>query len=174
MAAIFSSPERTARKAERERMYAAEAEKVRLDRERAELQRRRDYNAAHGYSWTAGRVGRLGGYGIWITEDGAVTVGDPKLGESLTTQIAGAHASLETLAEAHDRVTAGRVLALGLLALAVPKRDPRRLLVITAPGGFEGVVVVDGSTETHLRQFVASFNRLGAGDGQPGEGQPPA
>ena len=160
MAKLFRpSPEQAARRAELDRMYAAEDERLRIAR-------RRDQIARKGYSWTDGRAGRLGGYGVWISgmePESSVTVGDRSLGDAPTTRLAGAHAHLETLAEARDRVTLGRVVALGLLALAVPKRDHRLFLLITGEGGFEAGAVVDGSTEVHLREFVTSLNRLGAG-----------
>jgi hypothetical protein len=167
MANIFKpSPERAARKAERERMYAAEDERIRIARGQDEITRRRNEIARKGYAWTDGRTGRLGGYGVWISgmePESSVTVGDRSLGDAPTTRLAGAHAQLETLAQARDRVTLGRVAALGVFALAVPKRDYRLFLLITGADGFEAGVVVDGSTEVHLREFVVSFNRLGAG-----------
>lgn len=154
---LKQSPEqRAARKAEVARMLAAEAEQTRI-------RDKRDRVTARGYTAQDGRIDDVGGYGVSLIEDGTVVrAGDPEFGDAVTLPLAGAKASLETLAEARDRVTAGRVLALGVLALAVPKRDRRRVLVLRAVDGTEAAVVADGTDEVHLRQWVAWFNRRSA------------
>lgn len=152
----MSEQDRDTRKADRERMLAEEAEQSRIRRKREQV-------AARGYRPDDGRVDDLGGYGVTLDPDaGTVTVGDPEVGESVTLPLAGARARLETMAEARTRITATRLLAIGILAAAVPKRDRRRVLVVEAPARGEAVVVVDGSDETHLRQWVAWLNRRAA------------
>jgi hypothetical protein len=170
---LFNSPEREARKAERERMFAEEEERARIRRreERAQavkaaqeapLRERRERHARTGYGQNAGRINDKGGYGVTVHDDGRVTIGDPDIGDYQETRLPGLHAELETLESARTRVTATRLIALGVLAFAVPKRDRRRVLVLTGPSGFEAVIVVDATDEVHLRQWVAWLNRQGA------------
>lgn len=170
---LFNSPEREARKAERKRMFAEEEERAQARRreERAQavkaaqeapLREKRERHLRTGYRQSDGRVNDKGGYGVTVHDDGPVSIGDREIGDYLETRLAGLHAELETLESARTRVTATRLVALGILAFAVPKRDPRRALVLTGPGGFEAVIVVDGSDEVHLRQWVAWLNRQGA------------
>lgn len=152
---LFNSPERAARKAERERMFAAEearAKQRRLDDQREQRQRR---HARTGY-------GQSAGYGVTIHTDGTVDIGSADMGDLLHTTLAGSRAALETLESARSRVTATRLVALGVLAFAVPKHDRRMVMTITSPGGFEAVIVVDGSDEVNLRQWIAWFNRKAA------------
>jgi hypothetical protein len=143
-------------KDQRQRMLAEEAEQARIRRKRERVEQR-------GYGAEDGRVNDLGGYGVTLNpDDGTVTVGDAELEEPVTLPLASSRARLETLAEARDRVTAARVAMLGVWALAVPKRDRRRALVIEARDAGEAVAVVDGTDEAHLRQWVAWFNRRAA------------
>jgi hypothetical protein len=168
------------RRAEREEMFAKEREATR-QRNAAELARiayeKRPEVAEQlireGISnRKRERISRVGytaqeNYGITLNDDGTVTVGDPELGGEARGPLAGARATLERPADARDRVTAARVAALGVFALAVPKRDKRLFLVI-AGTGFEGVTVVDGSDAEHLRKWVAWFNtRAAAAGSQP-------
>jgi hypothetical protein len=100
-------------------------------------------------------------YGVRANGDGTVTVGIANADDSVTMPFAGAHAAIETPADARSRVTATRVAAFGILALAVPKNDRRLFLVITS-GSIEAVNVVDGSDSGHLRKWVAAFNTQAA------------
>jgi len=170
---MFNSPEREARKAERKRMFAEEEQRAqaRQREERAQavkaaqeapLREKHERHARIGYGQNAGRVNDKGGYGVTVHDDGRVTIGDPTIGDYQETRLPGLHAELETLESAQSRVTATRLLALGVLAFAVPKRDRRRIMVLTAPEGFEAVVLVDATDEVHLRQWVAWLNRQGA------------
>lgn len=146
-------------KEERRRMFAEEKAAARLRERRERVEQR-------GYTAEDRRIDDIGGYGVTLIEDGTVVaVGDPELEGMVTLPLAGVRARLETMAEARDRVTAGRVVALGVLALAVPKRDRRRVLVVESPSVGEAVVVVDGTDEAHLRQWVAWLNRRGAAAG---------
>lgn len=170
---LFNSPERQTRKAERERMFAEEEERARARRQEAVAQARRELelaplrekrecHARTGYDQHVGRVNGKGGYGVTVHDDGRVSIGDAEIGDYLETTLPGLHATLETMDAARDRVTVTRLLALGVFALAVPKRDRRRVMVLTGPGGFEAAIVVDASDEVHLRQWVAWLNRQGA------------
>lgn len=162
-----SAEARAKRKADRERMYREENERFRAGREQEEIAKRRAALVRTGYGMNAGRVNGHGGYGVTIHDDGTVDIGTAEIGDHLQTTLPGLHADLETLESAKSRVTATRLLALGLLAFAVPKRDRRRVLVLTGPDGFEAAIVVDASDELHLRQWVAWLNRQGAQAGAP-------
>jgi hypothetical protein len=170
---LFNSPDRAARNAERERMFAEEKERSRqraeqykeeerARREQAPIREKQARIARTGYDQHAGRVNGKGGYGVTVHDDGTVSIGDREIGDYLETTLPGLHAELETLDAARDRVTVTRLVALGVFALAVPKRDRRRILALTGPGGFEAAVVVDATDEVHLRQWVAWLNRQGA------------
>lgn len=143
-------------KSERQKMFAAEERAARLRERRERIER-------YGYAPDDGRVDDFGGYGVTLhAEDGTVIVGDPEVDEPVTLPLAGLHVRLESLAEARDRVTATRLVALGLLALAAPKRDRRQVLVLDSPSAGEAVIVVDSTNEAHLRQWVAWLNRRAA------------
>lgn len=120
------------------------------------------------------RAGRSGysmhdNYGVRANGDGTLTIGFSFLEDSVTVPFAGAHAEIETLADARSRVTATRVAAFGILALAVPKTDKRLFLVITS-GSVEVVNPVDGSDGVHLRKWVAAFNTQAAAINAAGPG----
>jgi hypothetical protein len=158
------SAARDARKADRDRMVREEEERAQLRRKNEELARRRANLMRTGYGLKAGTgiPDSVGGYGVTIHDDGTVSIGDPDIGDFVEARLPGLRATLETLEQARDRVTATRLLALGVFALAVPKRDQRRVLAISNAEGFEAAIVVDASNEVHLRQWVAWFNRQGA------------
>lgn len=158
------STARDARKADRDRMFREEEERAQLRREREESARRRDalVRTGYGVKASADAPDGVGGYGVTIHNDGRVSIGNPDVGDFVEGQLPGLRAALETLEEARGRVTVARLLALGVFALAVPKRDRRRVLAISGPDGFEAAIVVDASDEVHLRQWVAWFNRQGA------------
>ncbi len=96
-----------------------------------------------------------------------MSIGDREIGDFLETKLPGLRGQLETLEAARDRVTVTRLVALGVFALAAPKRDRRRVLALTGPDGFEAALVVDGTDEVHLRQWVAWLNRQGAAASVP-------
>lgn len=155
------------RKAEVAAMFAREEEQAVARQQRyaeeAALNKRVDVQMARELRT---RVDRWGynmhdNYGVTANGDGTVTIGDPRFEDSATVPFAAARAEIETPANARARVTATRVAALGILALAVPKTDKRLLLVITS-GGTEVVNLVDGSDAVHLRKWVAAFNTQAA------------
>lgn len=147
--------ERDARAAERISMIREEERQTRI-RERTQR------IETSGYGPKDRRINDIGGYGVTIRDDGTVTAGYPDLGGYAEGPLIGTRATLETLEQAGSRVTATRLLAFGVLAFAIKKHDRRRILALSGPGGFEAVLVVDGSDEVHLRQWVAWFNRQAA------------
>lgn len=151
------SPERQQR-AEADRAYWAElAERTReankLAEHRAELQQRSDRIAKYGYP----QGNAIRSYGVTFHEDQTITIGTPELGDGVTGPLAGAHATLENIGTVSSRVTVTRVAALGILALAVPKADKRKFLVVTGKD-FEAAIPVDARDEIHLRRWIATFN----------------
>jgi hypothetical protein len=163
--AVFNrtSPEdRAKREAERSAMIQEEIRQTRIRTKKERVE-------ARGYTAEDGRVDGKGGYGVTIHDDGTVSVGDRDLGDYVEGPLVGTRATLETLEQARDRVTATRLIALGVLAFALKKHDPRRILALSGPNAFEAVLVVDGSQEVHLRQWVAWFNRQAVLAEQKGE-----
>lgn len=144
--------ERAAREAERSEMVREEIRQTRIRTKRERIE-------ARGYTSEDGRIDGKGGYGVTIHDNGIVSAGDRDLGDYLEAPLVGMRASLETLEQARSRVTATRLIALGVLAFAVKKHDHRRVLALTGSDGFEAVLIVDSSDEVHLRQWVAWFNR---------------
>jgi len=69
----------------------------------------------------------------------------------------GASAHVETAADARRRVTATRVLALGVFALAAKKQTGNVYLTVQHPD-FEFVVEVPVKKETKAREFAAKIN----------------
>jgi len=77
--------------------------------------------------------------------------------------VAGAHASLETTGDIERRVTATRLLATGVFALALRKKKDHRTLWLTIEGPtFQAVVEVDPKREAIARRWVAQFNTRAA------------
>jgi hypothetical protein len=134
-----SSVEKAARKAEKAQMFAREREATRLRNLRYRIEE-------HGYRLDDGL-----GYGVTI-EDGIVTVGTPELA-STSGPLAGAHASVESLAPAGPGT--GQVAAMGMPAFA--GRRSRAFLLIRG-AGFEAVNPVDASDPDHLLRWIAWFN----------------
>lgn len=152
--------ERERREAEREAMYAKERAATEMRVHAQALVQKRERVSRTGYTAREN-------YGVTLDDEGTVTVGDPELGGEVRGPLAGAKATLETPADARNRVTAARIAALGVFALAVPKRDKRLFLVIVGPT-FEGINVVDSSDAEHLRKWVAWFNtRAATAEAQP-------
>jgi hypothetical protein len=151
-----TSPEdRAKREAERSVIIQEEIRQTRIRTKKERIE-------ARGYTSEDSRVNDIGGYGVTIRDDGTVVAGDRDLGDYVEGPLVGTRATLETLEQARDRVTATRLIALGVLAFALKKHDPRRILALSGPNAFEAVLVVDGSQEVHLRQWVAWFNRQAA------------
>src|SRR6202012_21975 len=111
-----SAEERDARRAKIAAYDAQYAEEARIERKRRQI-------AKTGYGPRVGRVDGKGGYGVTIHDDGTVAIGDREIDDYQECPLWGMRATLETLGQARDRVTATRLLALGVFALAAPKRD---------------------------------------------------
>jgi predicted nucleic acid-binding Zn-ribbon protein len=70
-----------------------------------------------------------------------------------------AHATVETSGEIEKRITATRILATGVFALALRKKKDNRELFLTVEGeGFAFVVEVDPKKQAEARQFAAKIN----------------
>jgi hypothetical protein len=82
--------------------------------------------------------------------------GPPAPPEHERYTLAGAHVEVT---EGQPRVTAGRVIALGLLALAAQKSTV--YLNFTLADGTEIVVARPGRFAARARQFAAAFNNAG-------------
>lgn len=77
--------------------------------------------------------------------------------------VAGAHASIETTGDIERRITATRLLATGVFALALRKKKDHRTLWLTIEGPtFQAVVEVDPAREQIARRWIAQFNTRAA------------
>lgn len=72
--------------------------------------------------------------------------------------VAGAHASVEAAADVRRRVTATRVLAVGVFALAAKKQTGSVYLTVQLDDGHEFLVEVPVKKETEARRFAAKIN----------------
>jgi hypothetical protein len=77
--------------------------------------------------------------------------------------IAGAHARIETAGDVNSRITATRLVAVGVFALLLRKKEDHRTLWLTIQGqGYEIAVEVNRKYDLSTRRWVAEFNSRAA------------
>lgn len=125
---------------------------------REDLERRREQRGGKSLigAWVSGHIDGTRFAGIRLENGMIRRAGRPDL------PLAGAHATVETAGQITQRLSAPRIVGLGVFALAAPKRRDNRELYLhvdTLDGEF--VVEVDPSKGVEARRFATAINNLG-------------